>query len=178
MSIVLFQITDMAAVYDERLAIILGLVTLLFGLTVFFSCRTCISWLSRLGLKNLTETRGYLMFYRYHLYYWWAFGVLVVAHFLIATVHTGLPQAGDPDANIHWTILGLGLFSFITALVTFSSCRVLPKIAAVVSPKSLFNNNTYKIFFRYHTYYWWIMALLVAAHFTVSYSHAGIWPPG
>lgn len=175
---ILFQASDMTAIYNERLAIILGLVTLVLGLVVFFSCRTCVSWLSRLGVKNLMKARGYSMFYQYHLYYWWAFGVSVVAHFMISIIHTGLPQADYPDANIHWITLGLGLFSFITALVLFSSCRILPRLAAMIKPKSLFNNTMYKVLFRYHPHYWWILALLVVAHFTVSYNHTGIWPGG
>lgn len=168
----------MTAVHNERLAIILGLITLVLGLSVFFSCRVCISWLNRVGLKNLAKSRGYSGFYQYHLYYWWAFGISVVAHFMTATVHTGLPQADDPDANIHWIILGLGFFSFLTALVIFSSCRILPRLASMLKPQSILNNNVYKVFFRYHTYYWWLLIALAAAHFAVGYNHAGLWPVG
>jgi hypothetical protein len=167
---------DMTPIYNERLAVVLGLFSVLAGLSVFFSCRVCISWLTRLGMKNLTKSRGYSGFYRYHVYYWWTFGVVVVAHFMIATLHTGLPQADDPDANTHWIILGLGILSFITALVLFTSCRILPRLASMLNPQSILNNTVYKILYRYHVYYWGILILLVAAHFGVSYNHTGLWP--
>ncbi len=174
----LFQASDVTSIYNERLAIVFGFITLALGLSVFLSCRVCISWLSHLGLQNPTKIRGYSSFYKYHLYYWWAFGVMLIAHIMVSILHTGFPQTSDPDASIHWIILGLGLGSFVTALGVFSSCRVLPKLMAMVTPKNPFSNTLYKPFFKYHSYYWLIMTLLVLAHFTVSGNHTGIWPGG
>jgi hypothetical protein len=171
-----FQAAEFTAVQNERLAIVLGVVVLVLGLAVFFSCRAWVSWLRRLGVPSPTRVRGYALFYRYHLYYWWAFGVLLVAHLLVAVLHTGLPQSSDPDAGVHWRILGLGLFSGISAAVSFSSCRVLPRLAAMATPRSPLNNIAYRIFFNYHSYYWLIVGVLVALHFVFAYRHAGIWP--
>jgi hypothetical protein len=102
----------------------------------------------------------------------------MVAHFMVAVLHTGLPQGGDPDANVHWAILGLGLFSAVSATSLFCSCRVLPRLVAMATPKTPFNNILYRSFYKYHNYYWLIMALLVAAHFLVNFNHAGVWPEG
>jgi cytochrome b561 len=170
--------SNLGSVYNERLAIVLGLLTLTSGLVVFLSCRTCLSWLSHLGLKNLTQTRGYSVFFRYHLYYWWTFGVLLVAHLMVAVLHTGLPQAGDPDANVHWTILGLGLFSAISGLVVFSSCRVLPRLLGMALPRKRLNNLALSPFFKYHSFLWLILAALAISHFLVGLNHSGIWPGG
>ncbi len=175
---ILFQASGITAVYNERLAIIFGFITLASGLSAFLSCRVCISWLSHLGLKNPTQIKGYSAFYKYHLYYWWAFGVSLVAHFMVATLHTGLPQAGDPDAGVHWIILGLGLFSGVSASSLFFSCRVLPRLVAMATPKKPFNNPLYRAYNKYHSYYWVILALLATAHFIVSYNHTGVWPGG
>jgi len=132
-------------------------------------------WLSRLGFKNLPQNRVYMSFYKFHIYYWWAFGVFMVAHLLVAVVHTGLPQAGDPDAPVHWWILGLGLFSAISAIAVFFSCRIIPKLMTLAGV----NNKENKIsnaFFQRHAYYWIVLALLALSHFLVAFNHAGIWP--
>jgi hypothetical protein len=166
------------AVYNERLAIVFGFITLAFGLNAFLSCRVCISWLKRLGLKNPTQIKGYSSFYKYHLYYWWAFGVSILAHLMVATLHTGLPEAGDPDAGVHWIILGLGLFSGVAAIALFFSCRVIPRLVAMAVRINPFNNSFYRAYNKYHVYYWLVLAGLVAAHFIAGYSHSGIWPEG
>ena len=130
----------------------------------------------RFGLKNPTKNKAYQSFYRHHTFYWWFFGVSLVSHIMMGTLHTGLPQAGDPDASIHWIILILGLAGALSALALFSSCRASPRLLAPAIPKLSFASKTYKSFFSYHSYYWGALALLVAGHFAVSYIHAGIWP--
>jgi hypothetical protein len=173
---VLFQAADLNAINNQRLTIVLGLLTLTVGLATFLSCRTCLAGLRRLGIKNLPQNRVYAAFNRLHLYYWWAFGVLVIAHLMVAVLHTGLPAADDPEAGIHWWILGLGLFSLLAAGVVFFSCRVIPKLASLGRPKSPLDNSGYRVFYQSHAYYWLILGLLAAAHFAVGFSHSGIWP--
>jgi hypothetical protein len=175
---ILLEAPDLASVNNERLAIVLGLITLALALSAFLSCRVCISWLSYLGIKNPTRIKGYSQFYKFHLYYWWAFGVALVAHLMVATLHTGLPQAGDPDAWIHWVILGMGLFSAILAASLFFSCRVFPKLISMAGSIKPFNNLIFRTFYGFHSYLWLILAVSVAVHFTVTYTHAGVWPPG
>ena len=174
----LFEASNATPIYNERLAIVLGLITLLLAVTSFISCRTCVSWLKYLGLQNITTSRGYETFNRYHIYYWWAFGVFLTSHVLVAVAHTGWPQAADPDAGIHWSILGIGALSSLSSGIVFSSCRVLPRLAAMASSKSPISNPGYRFFFKYHTYYWGIFLSLAVVHFAISYSHAGIWPGG
>ena len=172
----LFQIANQTAVINERIAISLGFITLALGLATFISCRSFISLLMRLGIKTPMRNAVFLSFYRYHTYYWWFFGVAALSHFMMATFHTGLPQPGDPDAGIHWLILALGMASAVSGLTLFSSCRAYPRLMSPAVPKLSFQSATYRMFFRYHSYYWWVFGLLVAAHFVASYLHAGIWP--
>jgi hypothetical protein len=172
----LYEIATPSTIYNERLAMVLGVATLLMAVASFISCRSCLSWLKYLHLEPM-KIKGYASFYKYHLYYWWAFGVFLISHILVAVVHTGLPQAGDPDAGAHWVILAFGFFSAVSSIVVFSSCRVLPYLVAMASPQSLFNHGSYKFVFKYHSYYWAFFLLLATIHFAAGYNHAGIWPP-
>jgi len=162
--------------YDERVAIILGFLTLLFMLIVLVSCRSFMSLLSRLHLEKFLGSKAYQSFYRYHATYWWLFGVLLLAHIMIAVMHTGLPQAGDPDASIHWAILLLGLGGAMTAVTILASCRIVPRLLAPVTPSKPFSNAAFRAFFGYHAYYWGLAILLVAVHFVLGYIHASVWP--
>jgi hypothetical protein len=173
---ILLQASPAAAANNERLAIILGLLSLSCAVAVFASCRTCRSLISRLGIEDPGRFKGYSLFYQNHIYYWWAFGVLLVAHFMVAVLHTGLPQAGDPDANSHWLILGLGIVSAISAFSLFSSCRVLPRLVRMATPKKPLDNLFYRSFNQYHNYYWIVVACLAVAHFIAGFAHSGIWP--
>lgn len=163
--------------YNERLAILLGLITVAFAVAVFVSCRTCVVLLERLGLKNPTANKGYQVFYRYHGYYWWGFWFVLLLHALVGLMHGfSVPESIDPDAYLHVPILWLGVAAVGAALVMVSSCR---------SPLAFLNQfrgnpgpggRVYRLFFQYHTYYWLVLALAVAAHFALGYYHAGIWP--
>ncbi len=172
----LFEIASPSAVINERIAIILGVITLVLAVSVFASCRTFLSILKFFGLKFSSENKVYRAFNKFHLWYWWLFGVSLVAHIMMAVFHTGLPQAGDPDAGTHWTILALGLSAGILTGVLFASCRFFPRLLTPKKPGSLLKNVTYNMFYRYHNYYWLLLLLVVAGHFTLSYLHAGIWP--
>ncbi len=177
-AVMFFQASDMTAVYNERIAIVLGFLTLISGLAVFISCRTCVAWLKHLGMKDPSTTRGYSVFYRFHLYYWWAFGMLLIVHLIMAILHTGLPQAGDSDANVHWIILGIGLFSAMAAVAVFSSCRVLPRLITVATSRNPFQSISFRAFFQNHAYFWVPLVLLAGVHIAFGFQHAGIWPGG
>jgi hypothetical protein len=165
-----------AAFYNERVAIVLGIITLLLALAVFASCRTFVTTLARIGIKNIAANPAYRAFNKWHLYYWWFFGVFVLAHLTMGTIHTGLPQSGDPDAPVHWAILGLGLSSVFAGTTVFLSCRVTPKLVSHRIPKLSLNNKNYLEFFRNHAYFWLIFVIMAAAHIGVVFQHAGIWP--
>ncbi len=175
---ILFQAAGSSAIYNERLAIVFGLVTLGLGLATFLSCRICLGWLKKLGFKDPVRAGWYGPFYKYHLYYWWGLGIALVAHLMVALVHTGLPQAGDPDAGVHWAILGLGLLSAISTSVVFFSCRVMPRLVAMATRGEPWNSTRYRTYNHYHAYYWLMAGFLVAGHFAASFSHAGLWPGG
>ena len=172
----LYQAADTVGINNERISIVLGLVTLLFILTTFASCRTCFSWLTLLGVKNLLKSKGYQTFSKYHSVYWWLFGVAIVSHVFIAIGHTGFPQIGDPDAGAHWIILIPGFVGALSSLTIFSSCRAFPRLIAPTTSRFSLTGKTYRTFFKYHAYYWLVLWALITLHFTAGYLHAGLWP--
>ncbi len=171
----LFLQSGYIGIYNQRLAITLGLTTLFFALTIFASCRSCVTLLDRVGLKNLTGSGAYKTLYRYHSCYWWTSWFVFSLHLITSVMHTGLPAAYDPDAYLHWYVLWSEFAGFISLSVVVCSCRSLASLL------SLFGKNPlvirwYLLFYRYHSYYWLLFLLLVAAHFAFRYVHAGIWP--
>jgi hypothetical protein len=171
-----FQIAGGPGLYGERLTVALGFVTLISAIATFATCRSCLSFLGRLGLKNLADSPWYRPFYKYHGYFWWVFVMGLVLHLLTALMHTAIPTSGDPDALSHLIILSLGLASLVLAIGVLASCRSLLGLLNLFREKSLLGENKYLSFYRFHSYYWLLLILLIAAHFTSSYIHIGIWP--
>ncbi len=163
--------------YNERLAIILGLITVAFALATFASCRTCVVLLARLGLKNPIGNRGYQAFHRYHGYYWWGFWFVFLLHALVGIMHgLSVPSSIDPDAYLHVPILWLGVGALCTAVIVVSSCRSPVAFLDLFRTKPTLASKGYRLFYRYHSSYWLLLGLAVAAHFALGYYHAGIWP--
>ena len=71
-----------------RVIYVLGILNLVSGLLVFFSCR-CLPG-SKLA-HGWMQKRGYQRFYRYHCYYWWIFWISVIVHAVF-----GLALLGNP----------------------------------------------------------------------------------
>jgi len=165
-----------AAVYEERVAIILGITTAALVVLIFVTCRLFINLASRTGIKNIAKNRVYHFVARYHATYWWILGVALVSHIIMGVGHTGLPARGDPDAGVHWTILGLGFGALTGATATFFSCKISPRLFTTRRSQSLLANDKYMNFYRLHSYYWWVLLLFAAAHFAVVFHHVGIWP--
>jgi hypothetical protein len=170
------DISPATEVNIERLAIVLGFVLLTLTISVFLSCRFFISFLSRIGRQSIVQSKAYQFFYRYHSIYWWGFCLVLILHVMVAIGHSGLPQADDPDAPIHWYILGTGLIAATSVLIIFLSCRTLISLTGFFSKKNPLSLPGYKPFYLRHSFYWLIFAAAFLAHFLFGYSHAGVWP--
>ncbi len=164
------------ALYGERLAVALGFATLVSAVVTFISCRSCISFLGHLGLKNITDTKWYRIFYKYHGYAWPVFLFFLILHLLTALMHTAIPTARDPDATIHWFILSFAFGSFLSVGMALFSCRSLVSTIGLFTGKNLISNKKYKSFYRYHSFYWMILITAIIGHFISSYLHIGFWP--
>jgi hypothetical protein len=71
-----------------RILFILGIINLVAGLLIFFSCR-CLPG-SRIG-KGLMKHPWYQKFFKLHCYIWWIFWVSVVVHAILAIIYIGWP---------------------------------------------------------------------------------------
>ena len=172
----MFQISSGAALYGERLAVALGFVTLISAVATFATCRSCLSFLSFFGLKNPIEARWYRPFYKYNGYYWWVFLLGLALHLLTSIMHTAIPTAGDPDAQIHWIILSFAFVSLILTAVALSSCRSMASFLGLFMEKGPMAHIFYQSFYRYHSYYWVVLISAIAGHFIAAFVHTGIWP--
>jgi hypothetical protein len=71
-----------------RILFILGIINLITGLLIFFSCR-CLPG-SKIG-KGLMKHPWYQKFFKLHCYIWWIFWLSVVIHAVLAIVYIGWP---------------------------------------------------------------------------------------
>jgi hypothetical protein len=77
------------ALAATRTLFALGIVNLVTGLAVFFSCR-CFPG-SKIG-KGLMKHRWYQRFFKLHCYIWWVFWTSVIIHAILAIVYIGIPR--------------------------------------------------------------------------------------
>jgi hypothetical protein len=71
-----------------RLIFIFGIVNLVFGFTIFFSCRCIPGWKLT---SSLMKYAAYKRFFKYHCYLWCIFWPSVVVHAIVAIVFFGVP---------------------------------------------------------------------------------------
>lgn len=76
------------SVVVARVIVVLGILNLLTGAAIFFSCR-CIPGASLMG--KLMKYRSYQNFYKYHCYIWRVFWPSVLVHSFLAVMFFGLP---------------------------------------------------------------------------------------
>jgi hypothetical protein len=166
-----------AYLYGERLTVILGLLTLTAAAAVILSCRSVISWSHRIGLKNILNYPAYQSFYKYHSYYWWAFGFIFSIHLLMGLMHIFMiPSVPDPDAYVHWYSLGSGLTAVFLAGGILFSCRMVNGPLTLLFNKNPLTNLKYKAYYKFHAYYWPAFLALAAAHYLSGFLHSGFWP--
>jgi hypothetical protein len=166
------------AVYNERLAIILGGTTLLSALTVFCSCRFALWLFSQTPWRKLATSAAYRRFIKYHNYYWWLFWLLFVIHLLAAIMHLGFKNLADPDAYLHTYSLIFGLAALLSLLLLSFSCRGFLGIFLLFSPRNATDFKFFSRFYQMHTYFWVLFWLAIAVHFTAGFLHSGFWPSG
>jgi hypothetical protein len=76
------------ALIAVRILFILGIINLVTGLLIFFSCR-CLPG-SKIG-KGLMQRAWYQKFFKLHCFIWWIFWVSVIAHAILALIYFGWP---------------------------------------------------------------------------------------
>lgn len=76
------------SLFSARLIFILGIINLVSGVLVVFTCR-CIPGL-RIA-STLMQNVTYKQFYKYHCYIWWIFWISVIVHAIFAIGFMGVP---------------------------------------------------------------------------------------
>ena len=165
-----------AALYGERLAVALGFLTLVSAIATFASCRTLVGLSKFLHLQDPMKLKAFQAFYKYHGYYWWLFLLALFLHLTTALFHVELPTPGDPDALIHWVILGFAIIALVSLVIVLVSCRSFAGLMGFFIGKNSLNIRSYKGFYRYHSLYWWLFVIAVIGHLSASYVHIGFWP--
>jgi hypothetical protein len=76
------------ALAATRVIVALGIINLVTGLLVFFSCR-CLPGSKIFG--GLMKRPWYQKFFKLHCYIWWVFWASVIVHAIFAIVYFGWP---------------------------------------------------------------------------------------
>lgn len=168
-------ISPTAALFNERMAIVLGFITLAAGLAVVATCRSFIVLLTRVGIKPLASS-AYRAVYGWHFYYWWIFALALVLHVMTAVTHATVSDR--LDAVFHWWILGLGLTSLAFLFPVQLSCRSTATFLNASSGSLPTQNRFYDWFYRRHGALWWPLAFFTLVHIGVAAWHTGWWPSG
>ena len=76
------------SVFSARLIFVLGIINLISGVLVLFTCR-CIPALSFTG--KIMQNKFYSRIYKYHCIIWWVFWISVIVHAVFAIALYGAP---------------------------------------------------------------------------------------
>jgi hypothetical protein len=173
--VALNQISIDIGVYNERLSIILGFITLAFLLANLFSCRSFLSFLDRAGVKNPSGNPVYSSFFKYHSLYWWGLMFSLVIHFLVGVMHLSYTDPADPDNYLHIYVFLAGGAAFVVTLGVYASCRSFASLLKLITGKNPLSGNLFNSLYRFHGYYWITLVAIVIVHFIFAYLHTGIW---
>jgi len=78
----------MQSIMVPRIIVILGIINILTGAAIFFSCR-CLPGARLMG--RMMKYNAFQRFYKYHCYIWRVFWPSVLIHSLLALMFFGLP---------------------------------------------------------------------------------------
>lgn len=171
----IYHLSISLAVYNERLAIILGFLSLALTLATFFSCRSFVAFVNFLGVKNPNKNRIYNSFFKHHSIYWWGLLLVLTLHLLVAVMHISFNDPTEADAYLHPYILLAGAVALIVVLVIYTSCRSFSGLLNLINGKSPLSGKVFASLYRLHNLYWIVLLAIVAIHFTLVYLHTGIW---
>jgi hypothetical protein len=164
-----------AGLFWERLAVVLGFTNLALFIGMGITCRSFLNIARNLRITRFTSSRPYQALFKYHSFFWYGFFVVLFLHIILAILHTEIPKAGDPDAAIHWAILGFAGSVLVSTALTFSGCRTFSGILQGFRGDKLYK-GFYGHYFKLHAYFWVILLAALAGHLVTAYPHIGFWP--
>ena len=161
--------------YGERVAVVLGFVTLGLFIAMAVTCRKFLPFASRLGMGSLTNSAPYQALFKLHSYFWYGLGLVLVLHLMAGLLHTEIPQKGDPDAAIHWAILIFALTTLTSLVLVFSNCRSFATVLKIFRGDRVLT-GAYGRYYQLHSFFWVLLLVALAGHLVASYMHIGFWP--
>jgi len=161
----------------ERVAITLGLITLILALLAFSSSRSFASLFRHAGM-NLLDNRIYKGYYRYHAIFWSIFAFMLFIHISMGSIHIVLNSfTNDPDAYLHRYVLAAGLTGLLLVGAIVTSCRSLLGFLSILYLKNPLSIAQFQRYYKLHSYFWLMFLVPIIIHYWFSYLHAGgFWP--
>jgi hypothetical protein len=159
-------------VYVHWLIMGLGIGVLVSAVAVLFSCRSFAGMLHLLSPGTSWRDRCYRGFFRYHAYYWAAFGLVLVLHLMVTVVHVGTPVSGEVVHLAHVVVYTTAITNVAMVLVVLTSCRTVNWIVSAVTGRSRLGTTLYRGFYRFHGVYWWLLVFSVGGHIVSGIIHA------
>jgi hypothetical protein len=159
-------------IYVHWLILALGIGILVFGIAVITTCRSVAGFFHLLNDKNTLGAKIYRTYFRFHSYYWVAFGTFLVFHLMVTIVHVGVPSAGEPFYLAHQLVFYTAITNFLLTAVVFTSCKSFLSLASLFSSKNPLSRGGFKKFYRYHSVFWWMLAASFIVHITAGIIHA------
>ena len=159
-------------VYIHWLILSLGIGILFSGGAVLGSCRSIASFFRLLKENQSFGAKFYRIFYKYHSTYWYVFWCVLAMHLLVTVIHVQLPVAGEPYHLSKQFVFFSSIANFSLVLIVLFSCKSFARVLDIIMSKSALTNRYYRQFYRYHSYFWWLLSISLITHIAFGIYHA------
>jgi hypothetical protein len=159
-------------IYVHWLILALGIGILVFGIAVITTCRSVAGYFHLLQDQDSLKMRVYKTYFRFHSYYWVAFGLFLTFHLMVTVVHVGIPSAGEPYFLAHQLVFYTAITNFLLTLIVFTSCKSFLNFVGIFSSRNLLSANGFKKFYRFHSIFWWLLCVSFIVHISAGIAHA------
>lgn len=159
-------------IYVHWLILALGIGILMFGIAVITSCRSVAGFFHLLQDKNTLGMKIYMVYFRFHSYYWIAFGFFLIFHLMVTIVHVGYPSSGAPYVLPHQLVFYTAIVNFLLIIVVFTSCKSFLSLVNIFNSKNPLSIGGFKRFYRFHSVFWWLLGVSFIVHITAGIIHA------
>jgi hypothetical protein len=139
---------------------------------VITTCRSVAGFLHLLEGKKSLVNRLYKAYFKFHSYYWVAFGFFLVLHLMVTIVHIGVPTSGEPYLLAHQVVFYSAIFNFLAVIVLFTSCRSFLSLVGIFTPGKPLSGGIYRRFYKLHSIFWALLAVSFATHIITGIIHA------
>jgi cytochrome b561 len=168
---ILFQGSSLD-IYIHWLILLLGIGILISGISVITTSRSFAGFFHLLKDNGSLKTRIYSAYFRFHSYYWYAFGMFLVLHLLVTIYHLGLPSPDKP----YYLAQQISFYTAITNLVlsgiVFTSCKSFPSFVMFFTSRNPLSGRVFARFYKFHSIFWWLFAVSLITHIVAGIIHA------